>query len=379
MITPVDIEALQQLLIETEYDQKETAFLLEGFRNGFPIGYQGDRKVKLTSPNLKFRGVGNHTILWNKIMKEVKLKWYAGPYESIPFEFYIQSPVGLVPKDRDDVRLIFHLSYPRNTGKSVNENTPPGLCSVSYPDFAEAIMICVEEGVNCNISHSDMRSAFHNLGIWLADWFLLIMKAVSPLDGKTYYFIDKCLPFGAAISCSHFQRFSNSVAHIVSKKTGKKLVNYLDDYLFIQALRLLCNLQVKQFLEICRIINFPVSMEKIFWVTNHLTFLGFLIDTLNQVVCIPDDKILRALSLIREVINKDSKKVTLKQLQKLYGFLNFLCHCVIPGWPFTRRLYAYTAGNLTPPSYQGKRRDEMRPRNVDGFLARWVGVLPTFH
>ena len=324
------------------------SFLLEGFKNGFPIGPQGNRKVKLTSPNLKFRGVGNHTILWNKIMKEVKLKRYAGPYESIPFEFYKQSPVGLVPKDRDDVRLIFHLSYPHNTGKSVNENTPPELCSVSYPDFTEAIMICVKEGVNCNISHSDMRSAFHNLGIRPGDWFLLIMKAVSPLDGKTYYFIEKYLPFRAAISCSHFQRFSNSVAHIVSKKTGKKLVNYLDDYLFIQALRLLCNLQVKQFLEICRIINFPVSMEKTLWVTNCLTFLGFLIYTLNQVVCIPDNKVSRVVNLISEIINKDSKKVTLKQLQKLCGFLNFLCRCVVPGHAFTRRLFAYTAGNLKP-------------------------------
>ena len=225
---------------------------------------------------------------------------------------------------------------------------PPELCSVSYPDFTEAIMICVKEGVNCNISHSDMRSAFHNLGIRPGDWFLLIMKAVSPLDGKTYYFIEKYLHFGAAISCSHFQRFSNSVAHIVSKKTGKKLVNYLDDYLFIQALRLLCNLQVKQFLEICRIINFPVSMEKTLWVTNCLTFLGFLIYTLNQVVCIPDDKVSRVVSHISEIINKDSKKVTLKQLQKLCGFLNFLCRCVVPGHAFTRRLYAYTAGNLKP-------------------------------
>ena len=50
-------------------------------------------------------------------MKEVKLKRFAGPFESSPFEDFIQSPVGLVPKDNGkDTRLIFHLSYPR-TGK----------------------------------------------------------------------------------------------------------------------------------------------------------------------------------------------------------------------------------------------------------------------
>ena len=31
-------------------------------------------------------------------MKEVKVKRLAGPYEEVPFENYIQSPIGLVPK-----------------------------------------------------------------------------------------------------------------------------------------------------------------------------------------------------------------------------------------------------------------------------------------
>ena len=102
------------LLIHSKYNRQKTAFLIEGFRNGFSLGYEGDEKVQITSPNLKFRGVGNKIILWNKIMKEVKLKRFAGPYSSIPFEHYIQSPVGLVPKGNgSDVRLIFHLSYPR--------------------------------------------------------------------------------------------------------------------------------------------------------------------------------------------------------------------------------------------------------------------------
>ena len=47
-------------------------------------------------------------------MKEVKLGRYAGPFPTIPYEEdFIQSPIGLVPKDQGcDTRLIFHLSYP---------------------------------------------------------------------------------------------------------------------------------------------------------------------------------------------------------------------------------------------------------------------------
>ena len=41
------------------------------------------------------------------------------------------------------------------------------------------------------------------------------MKAQDPLTGEWKYFIDKCLPFGSSISCSHFQRFSNALQHLI--------------------------------------------------------------------------------------------------------------------------------------------------------------------
>ena len=174
------------------------------------------------------------------------------------------------------------------------------------------------------------------------------MKAKNAVDNKMYYFVGKCLAFGAAISCSHFQRFSNSVAHIVKHRTGKNLVNFLDDYFFAALLKLVCNGQVHTFLSVCSEINFPVSLEKTFWATTRLVFLGFLIDTMAQVVSIPADKIMKAQMLIGEILSKESKKTTVKQLQKITGFLNFIGRCIVPGRAFTRRMYAYTKGKLQP-------------------------------
>ena len=131
---------LKNLLLESKYNKKETEFLVDGFENGFSIGYSGNENVQIRSPNLKFREVGSPTELWNKVMKEVKEGRYAGPFHEIPFEYYIQSPIGLVPKDGGkSTRLIFHLSYPRGKGTSVNVNTPENLCTVKYPDFNEAV------------------------------------------------------------------------------------------------------------------------------------------------------------------------------------------------------------------------------------------------
>ena len=61
--------------------------------------------------------------------------------------------------------------------------------------------------------------------------------------------------FGASISCSHYQRFSNAIKHIVQCRIKSDLVNYLDDYFFAALLKLLCNNQVKEFLNNCDMVS----------------------------------------------------------------------------------------------------------------------------
>ena len=219
VVTPVNIEALDKLLTDSNYDQKKKDTLLKNFREGYRLGFQGNKKVKRLAPNLKLE-VGNEVILWNKVMKEVKLKRFAGPFNEPPFEYFIQSPIGLVPKDNGmDTRLIFHLSYPRQGGESINSETPREACSVKYPEFDDAVRMYLkeiklavqakkdsliegdDEKIIIFVGKSDMRSAFRNLGMKVDQFCLLIMKARSPLDGKIYFFVDKCLPFGVSISC----------------------------------------------------------------------------------------------------------------------------------------------------------------------------------
>ena len=363
IITPVKINNLQRLLEETNYDRDKTQYLVEGFKNGFDIGYRGPDNIKQKSQNLKFT-IGDEVELWNKVMKEVKEKRYAGPFKEIPFEHYIQSPIGLVPKDGGKkTRLIFHLSHPRDQEKgiSVNGATPEEMKKVKYKEFDDAIRLCIIEGIGCAVAKSDLSAAFRHLPIKPEHWKFLVMKAKNPVDQQWYYFIDKCLPFGAAISCAHFQAFSNALAHIVREKTGKDNVNYLDDFFFAQLLRYACNLQVEIFLSICTEINFPVSLEKTFWATTSLTFLGLLIDTVNQLICVPVEKIEMAKNIIIKTLNRKPRKMKLKELQSLTGFLNFLCKAVVPGRAFTRRLYNFTESvNVTSPNHHVQITGEMR-------------------
>ena len=281
-------------------------------------------------------------------MKEVGEKKFAGPYFEPPFKFFIQSPISLVPKDGgSQTRLIFHLSHPKaRPVQSVNGNIPAELCTVQYKNLDMAILRCLEEGIACSISKSDMKSAFRHICIRVKDFCLLVMVCESPFDGKMYYFVDKCLGFGCAISCKLFQEFSNCIAHLVQYRTHKVPINYLDDYLFAHYLRQLCNHQVATFIAICGEINFPVALEKTYWATHLLTFLGFLINTIEQTVSVPIDKIEKTKLLISKHLPK--RKITVLALEELTGLLNFLCRAIVPGRAFTRRLYMEFSSAMKP-------------------------------
>ena len=268
IITPVNPNRLRQMLREAKYDEEKTKYLVEGFTHGFDIRYEGMEERKDIADNIPLK-VGNKVELWNKIMKEVKEKRFLGPYEKIPFDKFVQSPIGLVPKAGGKTRLIFHLSYDFKGGtghESINFNTPQKLCKVKYLDLDYAIRCAFKWGEpgKCFFSKTDVQSAFRLVPLSKKAYNKLMMKAICPLNNKTYYFADKNLPFGHSISCKKFQDFSDAVRHILEHKTGihQAVTNYLDDFLFVADSPEKCNYLVRTFLEICECIGIPISQEE---------------------------------------------------------------------------------------------------------------------
>ena len=143
-----------------------------------------------------------------------------------------------------------------------------------------------------------------------------------------------------------FQRFSNAIAHIVKTLTGYDNINYLDDFFFAAESTKNCNRQVETFISVCQSIRFTLSKEKTIYASGQLTFLGLLIDTFRQLVCVPSEKISKAHKLITNMLER--KKSKLRYIQRISGYLNFLCKAVIPGRTYTRRLYSLTAGVKKP-------------------------------
>ena len=189
---------------------------------------------------------------------------------------------------------------------------------------------------------TDLSSTFRVLPLKIHCLCWVVFKATNPKDGKTKYFVDKCLPFGASISCSHYQRFSNALKHIMDYRTGagkdRAITNYLDDFLFMALVQAICNAMIQQFLDLCTELNLPVAAEKTDWVSTLTVFLGILLNGRNLCLAIPIEKQVKALNLLNEITAK--KKMTVKQLQVLTGYLNFLTKAIFAGCMFTRCMYS---------------------------------------
>ena len=85
IVSPIVVHKLLCFLYLSGCNSGKTKALIRGFTDGFDIGYRGPKIRKNTSNNVPLT-VGTDQDLWEKVMKEVKLKKYSGPFTGIPSE-----------------------------------------------------------------------------------------------------------------------------------------------------------------------------------------------------------------------------------------------------------------------------------------------------
>ena len=265
----------------------------------------------------------------------------AGPFDHRPLPTLRVSPIGLVPKkEPNEFRLIHHLSYP--LGSSVNDYIDRQHCSVQYTSFDEAVHMVQDLGQNCLLFKMDIRSAFRLLPLAVSEFDQLGFKF------KGQYYVEKCLPFGCSASCKKWELYATFLEFLVRKKAkSKNLLHYLDDFLgggksgTNDCLHLM-----RVFLECMKQLNVPIAEEKTAGPATIICFLGLDLDSEKMEVRIPFQKIQEIIEQIDNFLQRD--KVTLREMQRLIGVLNFACRAIVPGRPFCRRLINATCG-LTKP------------------------------
>ena len=278
--SPIRVTALAQLL--KGYPKPRTAkLLISGFSFGFDLGFRG-RILSRTSPNLP-SAIQHPQIVSEKIQTELAEQRIFGPFKVSPFNEYITSPIGLVPKSSGKFRMIHHLSYPRNSSiQSVNSGILPTFSKVKYLNFQQVLHKVAHFGPTSFAVKCDISNAFR---------LLPVRPDQVPLLGFKWqqnFFFDGCAPFGCSSSCSRFELFSSALHWIFEQIIESQglvgaIFHYLDDYLLLGKDKETCSKMLTLFRQLCSHLGVPLNDSKTSPVpVQTILFLGLLIDILNQ-------------------------------------------------------------------------------------------------
>ena len=131
------------------------------------------------------------------------------------------------------------------------------------------------------------------------------------------------------------------------------------------------SLQPVCFLELSTMIGLPIKHAKPVLLATKVTLLGIEVNTLNQTLALPLEKVV---SLRQKLISLAKKKnVTLKEFQSLNGSLTFACRAIAPGRAFLRRLIDMTRGTRRP-NHRIRLTVEARKD-----IASWLEFLQNFN
>ena len=294
-----------------------------------------------------------------KIQKELDAGRVAGPFDKLPLPNFQVSPLGLVPKKvPGEFRVIHDLSYPK--GDSINSTVSKEYATIHCQPFDDLIYVIKLLGSGSLVAKTDIESAFRLIPIHPHDYNLLGFV----VDGKFYY--DRCLPMGSSVSCRTFELFSNALHWILENKCQVAYVwHLLDDFVVCGPPDSpACTESLKCVLDLAESLGVPINHSKTVAPTTCLTVVGIEVDTDNMQLRLPEYKLLHARDLCKQFRVK--RKVTLRQLQSLIGFLNFACNVVVPDRAFLRRLIDLTKG-VSSKHFHIRLTRESR-RDIDAWL-----------
>ena len=307
-------------------DRQFAAFMHRGLSFGFRIGF--DRSRPLGRPPRNFQSVTrNPETVDRYIAGEVA----TGRLVVSTASWTRKNPIGIIPKPHQPgmFRLIVDLSSPQ--GCSVNDGICQSLCSLSYTSVDQAARLVAACGKGALMAKTDLRSAYRQVPVHADDQHLLGIE----WGGQTY--CDRALPFGLRSAPKVFTAVADGLAWALCCVGVVNCVHYLDDFLFWgPPATPVCAEALTVATDLCERLGLPTAPDKTVGPSTTLTFLGIEIDSCSQQLRLPDAKLTRLRSTLREWARKRS--ASKHELLVLLGLLGHAATVVRPGRTFIRHL-----------------------------------------
>ncbi|CAH2217847.1 jg643 [Pararge aegeria aegeria] len=260
------------------------------------------------------------------------------------------SPLFIIPKNNGKSRVIFNL-------KALNRYMLPK---------------------HFRLFHHHQMPKFLQPGDWMVKLDLSQAYYHIPIkeDHRRYLRISykgqllqmTCLPFGLAAAPRMFASVTNWTAQVL-RDTGLRLVVYLDDYLIVHQSEKILRTHVQLAIQFLTNLGWCVNIEKsITTPSRSLEYLGVKWDTDLNVKSLPLDKITKVRQILISLLASGSW--TLKQAQRLLGYLNFATFVTHRG-----RLHCRTIQRHSNCLRQHPRKSRQFPKKVRVELEWWLQNL----
>ena len=357
--SPLRPAAWCNMLCYDEMWDEDALFILDGVYNGFAV-VDKDADISTyccSNYNSCFKDDN-----YNKMSSILKSE-----LDSDKLSFAAASPhqvhaLGAVPKPNGAVRHITDCSRPALS--SVNNYMKETFSRFSFQTIDDVIK---QISPNCFMATIDLQDAYRSVPI-------------HPDNRKHFglqwdfgegpaFMTDNFLCFGSKCSAYIFNRLTDAVTRYIHR-LGHKCFNYLDDFIIIaDSFAEACKIQ-NLLISTLRCLGFYISWKKVFSPSQFCRYLGIDIDSVNQRLILPDDKIKKLNSELN--FWQDRRTATKFQMQRLCGVLNFCCKVVRGG-----RVFMFHMIQLLK-CFNLKSRIEL-PKSFHEDITWWLSFAETFN
>ena len=357
----VNVDKWEELL-EGYHDSNITTFL----HYGWPINY--DRRSLLSPTHTNHPSALQYPEdIQHYVDTEIAYQAMWGPFSSPPTPYLHTSPLMTRPKkDSDHRRVILDLSWP--AGGSINEGVPSdvyvdGEYRMHLPTVEYLAGRIRELGKGAWLYKTDLSRGYRQLRTDPLDWPLIAFRF------RDNIYLDICPAFGLRSSAAMMQRVTEAVVFI-HEQAGFRSRSYIDDFFGAEACFQDGSRAARALRELLEVLGLAEAVHKAIGPVQVMVCLGILFDTIQMIMCIPEEKI-RAFRLeCREWLSRQF--ATRRQVQRLLGLINFISAVAPTAKVFSNRILSF----LRSMPNQGKARvdDEVRAD-----ISFFIHLLPEFN
>ena len=264
------------------------------------------------------------------IRKEVAAGRIIGPLGEESTRGVHINRLGAVPKGTGRWRVITDLSFP--PGASVNDGVDSTLCSLRYTSVDRVASAACRLGRGAMLAKLDIKSAYRLLPVHPDDRPLLGLQ----WRGSSY--MDGMLPFGLRSAPKIFTAVADALEWCLRQEGVAEVDHYLDDFVTLgPAQSPVCGQNLSAIKSVCHRLGVPLAVEKLAGPATCLEFLGIVIDTAEQELRLPRDKLVRLQCLT--VQWADRRSCRRRDLESLAGVLNHAATVIRPGRSFLQGIF----------------------------------------